>query len=321
MKSRIRQVVLGIAILPFAFAPAAAQDWPTRTVTVVVPVPAGVASDIVSRVVFEQVGKQVGQTFVVENRTGAGGTIGANTVAKAAPDGHTVLVYGSIAAANALYSGLPYDTVADFAPTVVFGQTPLVVASATGKYKSLADLIATAKAKPGTLNYSTVGVGSAAHFGAARLEVSAGFKAQQIPYKDGQWITDTIAGRVDFTVPPVTTIIGQIRDGKLSALAVGSSKRSATLPDVPTLIEAGLTADAIYPFYTGAYLPAKTPRAIVEKLHNEVVKALAVPSVQERLSKIGVESMPMTIAEFETFFRNDIAANLALVKAAKISVQ
>jgi tripartite-type tricarboxylate transporter receptor subunit TctC len=171
------------------------------------------------------------------------------------------------------------------------------------------------------LNYSTVGVGSAAHFGAARLEVTAGFQAQQIPYKDGQWITDTIAGRVDFTVPPVTTIIGQIRDGKLSALAVGSAKRSATLPDVPTLIEAGLTADAIYPFYTGAYLPAKTPRAIVEKLHNEVVKALAVPSVQERLSRIGVEPMPMTIAEFEAFFRNDVAANLALVKAANIPVQ
>jgi tripartite-type tricarboxylate transporter receptor subunit TctC len=321
MKSYIRNAALGVAVLLSTFAQAEAQDWPTRTVTVVVPVPAGVASDIVSRVVFEQVGKQVGQTFVIENRTGAGGTIGANAVAKSAPDGHTILVYGSIAAANALYSGLPYDTVADFTPTVLFGQTPLVVAAATGKYKSLSELVAAAKAAPGKLNYSTVGVGSAAHFGAARLEVSAGFQAQHIPYKDGQWITDTIAGRVDFTVPPMTTIIAQIRDGKLAPLAVGSVKRSPSLPDVPTLIEAGLTADAIYPFYTGAYLPSKTPRAIVEKLHNEVVKALAVPAVQDRLSKIGVEPFPMTIAEFDAFFKKDIAANLALVKAANIPKQ
>jgi tripartite-type tricarboxylate transporter receptor subunit TctC len=242
-------------------------------------------------------------------------------VAKAAPDVHTVLVYGSIAASNALYSRLPYSTLNDFAPVVPFGQTPLVVATGAGRYKSLADLIATAKAKPGALNYSTVGIGSAAHFGAERLAVSAGFTAQHIPFKGGEWITETIAGRVDFTVPPVTTVIGAIRDGKLVALAISAGKRISSLPEVPTMTEAGLTADAIYPFYTGAYLPAKTPRAVVEKLHDEVVKALAVPSVRDRLEKIGVEAMPMTVAEFDSFFKNDVAANIALVKAAKIPVQ
>lgn len=301
--------------------PGLAEDWPSHNVTVVVPVPAGVASDIISRVVFEQVGKQVGQTFVIENRVGAGGTIGANAVAKSAPDGHTMLVYGSIAAANALYKKLPYDTVADFTPVVPFGQTPLVVVTGAGHYKTLAELIAAGKAKPGALNYSTVGVGSAAHFGAARLLVSAGFDAQHIPFKGGEWMTEVIANRIDFSVPPVTTAIGSLRDGKLVPLAVMSVKRIASLPDAPTMLEAGLTADAVYPFYTGAYVPSKTPRAIVDKLHDEVMKALALPAVQQRLSGLGVEPLPMTVAEFQAFFKKDVEANLELVKAANIPTQ
>ena len=316
-----RRVVLGTAMALAIFNPASAEDWPTRTVTVVVPIPAGVASDIMARVVFEQVGRQVGQSFVIENRPGAGGTIGTSVVAKAAPDGYTILVYGSIAAANALYERLPYDTVADFTPVVAFGQTPLVVVTAVGRYKTLAELIAAAKAKPGELNYASVGIGSAAHFGAVRLAASAGITVQHVPFKGQEWLTDTIAGRVDFSVLPVTTIIGQIRDGKLTALAVGANERAASLPDVPTLIEAGLKADAIYPFYTGAYVPSKTPRAIVDKLHDEVVQALAVPSVQERLGKIGVEKLPMTVAEFEKFFKDDVANNLTLVKEANIPKQ
>src|SRR5262249_53102183 len=136
-------------------------------------------------------------------------------------------------------------------PVVPFGETPLVVVTTVGRYNTLAELIAAAKAKPGELNYSTVGIGSAVHFGAVRLTVSAGITAQHIPFKGPEWLADTIAGRVDFSVPPVTTVIGPIRDGKLKALAVGAAKRSASLPDVPTLIEAGLKADAIYPFFTG----------------------------------------------------------------------
>jgi len=317
----IRSLALTAAVLLAGFAPAVAQDWPTRTVTVVVPVPAGVASDIISRVVFEQVGKQVGQTFVVENRVGAGGTIGANSVAKAAPDGHTILVYGSIAAANALYSKLPYDTVADFTPVVPFGQTPLVVVTGEGRYKTLAELIAAAKAKPGAMNFSTVGAGSAAHFGAARLLVSAGISAEHIPFRGAEWMTEVIANRIDFSVPPVTTAIGSLRDGKIVPLAVMAAKRISSLPDTPTMIEAGFTTDAIYPFYTGAYVPSKTPRAVVEKLQDEVMKALALPAVQQRLVGIGVEPLPMTVAEFGAFFKKDIADNLALVKAAKIPRQ
>jgi len=321
MNNILRRAGFGAILLIAALTSAAGQDWPSRNVTVILPLPPGVASDVIARVVFEQVGKQVGQTFVIENRPGAGGTIGANMVAKAAPDGHTILVYGSIAAANALYTKLPYDTLNDFTPVVLFGQTPLVVIVGAGRYKSLSELISTAKAKPGELNYSTVGVGSAAHFGAARLAVSSGFSAQHVPFKSGEFLTEIIAGRIDFAVSPVTTAIGAIRDGKLVPLAISSSTRSPSLPNVPTMVEAGLKADAVYPFYTGAYLPAKTPSAIAEKLHAEVMKALALPAVQERLVAIGVDPMPMTLAAFGAFFKKDIADNMELVKAAKIPTQ
>src|SRR5262249_40976384 len=158
MNAPLRRAVLSAFLLITAITAAPAQDWPSRNVTVVVPVPAGVASDIIARVVFEQVGRQVGHTFVVENRVGAGGSIGGNSVAKAAPDGHTILVWGSIAAANALYTKLPYDTLRDFTPVAALGQTPLVVVTSAGHFKSLSDLVATAKANPGKLNYASDGV-------------------------------------------------------------------------------------------------------------------------------------------------------------------
>jgi tripartite-type tricarboxylate transporter receptor subunit TctC len=321
MNALLCRAVLGAFLLIAPLTAAPAQEWPSRNVTVVVPVPAGVASDIIARVVFDQVGRQVGHTFVVENRPGAGGSIGGNTVAKATPDGHTILVWGSIAAANALYTKLPYDTLKDFTPVAALGQTPLVVVTSVGRFKSLGDLVSTAKANPGKLNYATVGVGSAAHFGAEQLAVSAGFSAQHVPFKGGEWLTEVVAGRLDFAVAPVTSAIGLIRDGKLVPLAISSSTRSASLPDVPTMVEAGLKSDAVYPFYTGAYLPAATPNAIAEKLHNEIMKALALPAVRERLAAVNVDPMPMTLAEFGSFFKKDVAANLELVQAANIPRQ
>jgi tripartite-type tricarboxylate transporter receptor subunit TctC len=321
MSTLICRAIVGALLLTGVLTRASAQDWPTRNVTVIVPVPAGVTSDIVARIVFEQVGKQVGHTFVVENRPGAGGAIGGNTAAKAAPDGHTILVWGAITAANALYKHLPYDTLRDFTPVAALGQTPLVVVTGVGRFKSLGDLIATAKANPGKLNYSSVGVGSAAHFGAEQLAVSTGISAQHVPFKSGEWLTEIVAGRIDFAVSPVTSALGLIRSGKLTPLAVGAATRSPTLPNVPTVVEAGLKSNAVYPFYTGAYLPAKTPHAVVVKLHDEIMQALAEPAVRERLKGVSVDPMPMTLAEFDTFFKKDVAANLELVKAAKIPVQ
>ncbi len=315
-----------LLLAPFALAlpsVASAQDWPTRTITVIVPVGAGSASDIVSRVVMEQVGKQLGQNVIVENRTGAGGTIGANMVAKAAPDGYTVLIYGALASAHALYSKLPYDSLNDFIPVMSLGQQPLVVVGAPAKgYKTLGDLIAAGKAKPGSLNYSTSGVGSASHFGAERLRASAGFTAQHIPFKGAaEAVTDVIAGRSDFSVQLTSTTVPQIREGTLVALAVSAHKRIGLLPDVPTTIESGLPADSVYAFYTGMYLPAKTPGEIVTKLHQETAKALQTDAVKARLATLGVEPLPLSQPEFAKFIRDDIEANVALVKAAGIPTQ
>ena len=319
----LRALVAACLAAPLAFATAAAQDWPSRTINVIVPLGAGSASDIVARVVMEQVGRQLGQSAVVENRPGAGGTIGANMVAKAAPDGYTILVYGALASAHALHEKLPYDSVNDLIPVASLGQQILVVISSPAKgYKSLGDLIAAAKAKPGALNYSSAGVGSASHIGAERLRTSVGFEAQHIPFKGAaEAVTDVIAERSDFSVQLPATTLPLLKDGKLAALAVSAHKRATMFPDVPTTIEAGLPPSSVYPFYTGVYLPAKTPQAIVERLASEIAKALQVDAVKARLAQLGVEPMPMSQPEFAQFTKDDIAANVALVKAAKIPTQ
>jgi tripartite-type tricarboxylate transporter receptor subunit TctC len=311
------------AALVFDVGSATAQDWPSRNVSVIVPLGAGSASDIMARVVMDQVGRQLNRTFVVENRPGAGGTIGSAMVAKSAPDGHTVLVYGALATANALYRKLPYNTLEAFVPVIPFGIQPLVVITSPSKgYKALNDLIAAAKAKPGALNYSSAGIGTASHFAGERLAVSAGFTAQHIPFKGAaEAVTEVVAGRVDFSPQLPTTTLPLINDGKLLPLAVSAHKRARLMPKVPTTIEAGLPADSVYPFYTGLFVPAKTPRVVVERLYRETAKALQTPTVQARFAKLGVDPMPMTLAEFDKFFRSDVAAALALVKAAKIKTQ
>jgi tripartite-type tricarboxylate transporter receptor subunit TctC len=304
----------------FVLTPASAQDWPSRTISVIVPLGAGSASDILARVVMEQVGKQLGQAVVVENRPGAGGTIGAAMVARAAPDGYTILVYGALASAHALHEKLPYDSVNDLIPVASLGQQILVVISSPAKgYKTLGDLVAAAKAKPGALNYSSAGVGSASHMGAERLRASTGFEAQHIPFKGAaEAVTDVVAGRSDFSVQLPSTTLPLVNDGKLVALAVSAQKRSSMFPGVPTTIEAGLPPSSVYPFYSGVYLPAHTPQPIVDRLYGEIAKALQTDEVKKRLAPLGVEPMPMSQAEFAQFTKDDIAANVALVKAAKI---
>ena len=305
------------------FAPAAqAQDWPARNVTVVVPLGAGSASDIIARIVMDQAGRQMGRSFIIENRPGAGGSTGAGQVARAAPDGYTLLAYGALGSANALYSKLSYDTLTAFAPVIPLGQQPLVVVTSPQKgYKTLGDLIAAARAKPGELNYSSVGLGSSSHFGAERMLVAAGVKVQHVPFKgSADSVGEVIAGRVDFTNLPNAAVQPLIAENKVVALAVSAEKRTRLLPDVPTTAEAGLN-NAVYAFYTGLFAPAQTPPDIVAKLHAETARALAAPEVQGRLAKLGVEPMPMTSTEFAKFFAADVAANEALGKAAGIQRQ
>jgi tripartite-type tricarboxylate transporter receptor subunit TctC len=322
----VGHAVIATACMLIGFAAptaALAQNWPTRNITVVVPLGAGSATDVVTRIVMDQLGKQLGRTIIVENRPGAGGTIGANMVAKAAPDGYTILAYGALAIANALYSKIPYDTLRDFVPLIALGQQPLVVVTSPSKgYKTLGDLVAVAKAKPGVLNYTSAGIGSASHFAAERLLASSGIAVQHIAYKGAsEAATDVVAGRADFTIQPITTTISLIGGGELVALAVSAGKRATMMPQVPTTVEAGLPTDSVYLFWSGLFLPANTPRDIVEMLYRETSAALQTPNVQAQLAKLGVEPMRMTLEQFAKFFREDVEANLALVKAANIPRQ
>jgi tripartite-type tricarboxylate transporter receptor subunit TctC len=313
---------LTAALLCLAMGAASAQPWPAKTITAIVPLNAGSASDVVGRIVLDQVSKQVGQPIVVENRAGAGGTIGANIVAKAAPDGYTILTYGALATAHALYTSLPYDTFRDFVPVVSLGQQTLVLVTAPSKeFKSLGDLVAAAKAKPGALNYSSAGIGSASHFAAERLRMSAGFEVQPIAFRGAaEALTELLAGRVDFSFMPIAPALSLVNEGKLQALAVSSTARAAALPQVPTTAEAGLVG-AEYPFWTGLFVPAKTPPDVIEKLRRETETALQIPAVRERLAKLGVEPMPMSPEQFAQFFKADVDAAVKLVKDAKIPTQ
>jgi tripartite-type tricarboxylate transporter receptor subunit TctC len=318
---RARALLLA-SFLPVLCGPhsAPAQDWPARPVIVVVPLPAGTAVDSMARIAMQQLTQQVGQSFVVENRPGAGGTVGTNFVVKAPADGQTLLVYGAAASAAALYDKLPYDTLTDLTPVISLGQQPLVVVAPVGRFKNLADLIAQAKARPGALNFSTPGVGTVSHFGAARLMLSASFLAQHVPFR-GDYMVEIVAGRIDFSVAPIGTAISLIRDNRLAALAVGADKRSVALPDVPTLLEAGLKDDAIYPFYLPVFAPAKTPTPILDKLYAQAQAALSTPSVHDRALNLGFEPMSLTRSEMQEFFRKDVGVNQALVEAAKIPKQ
>jgi tripartite-type tricarboxylate transporter receptor subunit TctC len=303
--------------------PAFAQsDYPSRNVTVVVPLGAGSASDIIARIVLDQAGRQLGKSFIIENRPGAGGSTGAGQVARSAPDGYTLLAYGALGSAHALYSKLPYDTLTAFSPIIALGQQPLVLVTPPAKgYKTLGDLLAAAKAKPGELNFSSVGLGSSSHFGAERLLLAAGVKIQHVPFKgSADSVGEVVAGRVDFTFLPSAAVQPLVAENKVVPLAVSAQKRTRLLPDVPTTEEAGIK-NAVYTFYTGLFAPAKTPSDIVAKLHGEVVKALAAPDVQSRMAKLGVEPMTMSTPEFTKFFEEDIAANEQLGKLAGIQRQ
>ena len=297
-----------------------AEVWPTKPLRAIVPFAAGSTTDIIPRVVFEQLSLQLGQAIVVENRVGAGGTIGSAFAAKADPDGYTVLAHGAaLTISPSLYSNLSYDPAQDFAAVVPLGiSSSVLVVPPTRGWKMVGDLISTGKAKPGALNFSSVGVGSATHLSAERFRTSAGVDAVHVPFKGGaEAMTEVIAGRIDFFFGPVALVLPQIQEGKLTALAVNGAKRSAALPNVPTTFEAGV-ADAEYAFWLGLFLPAKTPRAIVDKLNRETLKALQEPTVRQKLTTLGFDPMVMTPTEFRTHVEREITINAALVKAAGI---
>lgn len=317
MKARF---VLSLALVALN---ASAEIWPARPIRAVVPVGAGSSTDIVHRVVLEQLSVRLGQPVIVENRVGAGTTIGAAVVARAEADGYTLLANGSAhTIAPALYKALPFDAARDFAPVVPVGSSPaiLVVSPASG-IQSAAQLVAAAKARPNGLNFSSVGVGTATHLSAERFQASAGIQAQHIPFKGGaEAMTEVIANRVDFFFGPVALVLPHVRDGRLVALAANGAQRSAVLPNVPTTAEAGFR-NAEYPIWFGLFAPSRTPRAVIEKLSGETLLALQTPKVRDKLAALGVDPMPMSPQEFAAHVEREIALNAALARQAGLKAE
>ncbi|NOJ46005.1 Bug family tripartite tricarboxylate transporter substrate binding protein [Bradyrhizobium archetypum] len=313
-----------VAGMSLAFVSAVdAQPWPTKPLRAIVPFGAGSTTDIIPRVVFEQLSSQLGHGIVVENRSGAGGTIGAGFVAKADPDGYTLLVNSNAhTIAPSLYPNLSYDPARDFAAVISLGSLAgVLVVSPEKGFKTAGDLVAAAKAKPGALTFSSVGVGTATHLSAERFRISAGVDALHIPFRGGaEAMSEVMAGRVDFFFGPVGLVLPLVRDGKLTALAVNGVKRSAALPDVPTTLEVGFV-DAEYPIWIGVFLPANTPRDIVDKLSTETLAALQSSKVAAKLSALGVDPISMTPSEFDAYVRKEIAVNATLVKAIGIKAE
>ncbi len=303
--------------------PALAAEWPTKAVRVVVPYAAGSATDLVPRTVFEQVGHQVGQSFIVENRPGGGTTIGSAQVKAAEPDGHTILVHSNaIVTVPAIQLNVPYDPVKDFSGLTPLGNVPLVLVIAPSKgIKSVKELVAKAKAKPGELNYGAAGIGTPPHLAMERFRLAAGFEGQLVPFKGApEALTEVMTGRIDIYFCPITPALPLIRDGKVLALAVSSSKRASALPDVPTSIEAGVPESDL-DFWVGAFVPKQTPRDVVAKMQGEIVKAINNPATKSKLTTLGVEQMIMAPDAFDVRIAKEADIAVKLAKAAKIEPQ
>ncbi len=322
-----KRTLLLAAALAAALAVAAthvpAQTYPTKPIRLIVPFTAGSTTDIIARGVADRLSANLAQNLIVDNRAGAGGTIGAAVVASANPDGYTLLVHSSSHTVNpAMYAKLPYDTVGDFAGITPLASLPNVLVIAPSKgIRSVKELIAAAKAKPGSINYASAGAGSATHLNAEKFRFRAGFEGTHIPFKGSpDALVEVMTGRVDFYFCPVAPALAFIRDGKLIGLAVGSPKRSSVLPEVPTTAEAGVPGSE-YNFWIGMLAPGKTPRAIVTRLYHETQNALSSPEVKKRFADLGADPMAMTPAEFDAYIKQELAANIALAKAAGLKAQ
>jgi tripartite-type tricarboxylate transporter receptor subunit TctC len=312
---RAAAIALGLLSATLAFG----QAYPTRPVKIVVPFTAGSATDILARTFGQKLAEIWGQPVIIENHPGAGGTIGAAIVAKAPPDGYTLLVHSAAQAYNpSIYPNLSYDTAKDFVEIVPLAGQPnvLVVAPATG-YKTVNDLVAAAKKKPGELNFASAGTGSGTHINAEKFRLAAGIDVVHIPYKGTpEAITDTMT----YFFSPISAALPNVREGKLVALGVSTVKRSSALPGVPTIAESGL-AGFDYNLWVGMFAPAGTPVELVDKINRDVGRVLQTLEAKERLAALGAEAMPMSPAEFRKFVRDEIDDAAKVIKAAGIKVQ
>ena len=299
-------------------APLRAQAWPTRQpIRVIVPLTAGSAIDIVGRLVFGEISNQIGQTIVIENRAGASQTIGAAAVAKADPDGYTILVAGSaLAVVPSTMANPPLNVQADLTAVGALANVPLVlVVQRAKRYQAIHDFVAAAKARPGGMTYGSGGRGDATHLAAERFRLAAGFEGLYVPFRGApEVLTEVMAGRLDFYMAPISPAMPLLAGRELQALAVASANRASALPEIPTTTEAGFT-DSEYEFWVGAFAPAATPRSIVDRLNREIIMALERPGVRERLRDMGASPMPMSAQAFGEQFKREIDVNAGLVKA------
>jgi tripartite-type tricarboxylate transporter receptor subunit TctC len=296
-------------------------EWPTRAVRVVVPLTPGSAADVVPRIVFEQVSAQLGQAFVVENRAGASGAIGAHAVATSSPDGYTILAHSSAhVISKSTVANLSYDPLKDFSPVAPLGNLPNVLVVSPEKHiKTVQQLVSIGKERE--ITFGSIGVGSPIHLAMERFRLSAGFKARPITFRGApEAMIEVMAGRVDAYYAPVLAALAGIRSGQLLPLAVSSPQRVSILPDVPTTEEAGYP-ESSYQFWLGVFAPAKTPPEIVARLNAEIEKALQVPAVKEKLESLGVQPMAMSPVKFTQFVEDQLEVNARLAKAAGIAPQ
>lgn len=309
-------VVAGLLLCTAAHAD---TTWPTRLIKATIPFGPGSATDVVPRIFFERLGPELGQTIVVENRVGGGGAVGTAAVAKADPDGYSVLAHSSaLTITPAINASLPYDTSKDLSSVIMIGvSAQIMIVPKERPWKTVDDFLKDAKAKGSSINFGSVGIGSAVHISAEKFRIAGGFEATHIPYRGGpEVIADILGGRIDFYFCPAATALPLIREGQVRALVVSTEKRTPELPDVPSLAEVGLK-DGVSNSWIGVFVPSKTPREIVDKMRDAGLKVLAKPEMQAALTKIGVEPMPMEPKAMDDLVAKEVAANIALLKNVK----
>jgi tripartite-type tricarboxylate transporter receptor subunit TctC len=299
-----------------------AQSYPSRPIRLIVPITAGSGTDVLTRALADRLTVALGQPVVVENRPGAGGAVGATFVSKAAPDGYTLLATSSaLTVAPAIYPNLSYDPIADLAGvTLIADLGAALVTSPSKPFKTLRELVAQAKARPGQIIYGSSGTGSASHLTSEKFRTAAGFEGVHVPYRGApEAITDAMTGRIDFLSSPLAAALPLIKDNKLVALAVPATKRSSLLPDVPTIIEAGVPF-ASYETWVGVLAPKNTPRDVVNRLNLEIVTALQTPELRAQIAATSSDARFTTPEAFDALIKDEVVANRALAQAAGIRV-
>lgn len=323
-RNAIRTLAAALAAMAIPVAaPALAQAWPSKPVTYIVPFPPGGTTDVLARIIAQKLGPALGTTIVVENRPGAGGNVGSEFVARAAPDGYTIMG-GTISSHSinvSLYPKLPYDPVKSFEPVTLIGTNPnILVVAASSPHKSLQELTAALKAKPGSLSYASAGNGTSQHLSSELYKFMAGVDMVHIPYKgSGPAIQDVIGGQVPMMFDTSVVAGPHIEGGRLRALAVTSAKRAAAFPNVPTVAESGVPGYDVVS-WQAIFAPAGTPKPIVDRLHAEVARILKEPDVQERFAKLGLDPSGMAPAELAAFQKAEIEKWAKVIKAANIRI-